>query len=29
MAARYPATAIGAALAQGRHFFDEALLLAP
>ena len=23
MAARYPATAIGAALAQGRHFFDE------
>jgi hypothetical protein len=22
MAARYPATAIGAALAQGRHFFD-------
>ena len=25
MAARYPATAIGAALAQGRHFFDEAL----
>jgi S-adenosylmethionine synthetase len=25
MAARYPATAIGAALAQGRHFFDETL----
>jgi S-adenosylmethionine synthetase len=25
MAARYPAAAIGAALAQGRHFFDETL----
>ena len=25
MAARYPATAIGVALAQGRHFLDEAL----
>ena len=25
MAERYPATAIGAALAQGRHFFDETL----